>query len=126
MQAMANRYARYYNALNKRTGTIWEGRYKSCLVDSENYLFTLYKYIEMNPVKAKIVENVADYPWSSYSYNGLGQADKLLTEHALYTELSNNRGNRCRRYNEMFNQLDLTQHQKQIKKATLAWRGLRL
>ena len=50
MQAMANRYVRYYNALHKRTGTIWEGRYKSCLVDSDSYLFSLYKYIEMNQI----------------------------------------------------------------------------
>ena len=61
MQAMANRYVRYFNATRQRTGTIWEGRYKSCLVDSEHYLFALYKYIEMNPVKAGMVQQVADY-----------------------------------------------------------------
>ena len=47
MQAMANRYVRYFNALHKRTGTLWEGRFKSCLVDSDSYLFSLHKYIEM-------------------------------------------------------------------------------
>jgi putative transposase len=58
MQSMANRYVRYYNANHQQTGTIWEGRFKSCLVDSEHYLF---KYIEMNPIKAKMVEDTAKY-----------------------------------------------------------------
>ncbi len=55
MQSMTNRYVRYFNAGRKRTGTIWEGRFKSCLIDSDSYLFRLYNYIEMNPVKAKMV-----------------------------------------------------------------------
>ncbi len=57
MQSMANRYVRYFNAIHQRTGTIWEGRFKSCLVDSEHYLFALHKYIEMNPIKAAMVNN---------------------------------------------------------------------
>jgi len=56
MQTMANRYVRYFNATRNQSGTIWEGRFKSCLVDSDQYLFTLYKYIEMNPIKASMVE----------------------------------------------------------------------
>ncbi len=61
MQTMANRYVRYFNAKYDRTGTIWEGRFKSCLVESELYLFVLYKYIEMNPVKAGMVKCAEDY-----------------------------------------------------------------
>ena len=87
MQSMANRYVRYFNAKHKRTGTIWEGRYKSCLIDSSNYLFTLYKYIEMNPVKAGMVKNSQDYEWSSYRHNALGKIDPLLTEHKQYKQL---------------------------------------
>ena len=84
MQMMANKYVRYFNSKYERTGTIWEGRYKSCLVDSEQYLFTLHKYIEMNPIKANIVKSLDDYKWSSYAYNALGQKDKLISEHRLY------------------------------------------
>jgi len=87
MQSMASRYVRYFNAKNKRTGTIWEGRFKSCLVDSEHYLFALYKYIEMNPVRAGMVMELADYKWSSYAHNALGKADRLISEHQLYKAL---------------------------------------
>ena len=65
MQSVANRYARYFNEQQNRTGTIWEGRFKSCVVDSDQYLFTLYRYIEMNPVRAGMVKSTADYQWSS-------------------------------------------------------------
>jgi len=120
MQSMANRYVRYYNSLHQRTGTIWEGRYKSCLVDSEKYLFSLYKYIEMNPVKANMVSNVAEYKWSSYPYNALGQPDKLITEHTLYNKLSDTPEQRKFKYKELFDELDITDQQKYITKATLA------
>ena len=77
MQSMANRYVRYFNAKNKRTSTIWEGRFKPCLVDSEHYLFALYKYIEMNPIKAGIVEDLADYKWSSFGMRFLATLHQL-------------------------------------------------
>ncbi|MFT5760685.1 MAG: putative transposase [Alteromonadaceae bacterium] len=120
MQAMANRYVRYFNAIQKRTGTMWEGRYKSCLVDSDSYLFSLYKYIEMNPVKANMVGDISEYKWSSYPYNALGEPDKLMTEHSLYTELGDSVELRSSRYKEMFDQLDINLQRKQITKATLA------
>ena len=120
MQAMANRYVRYYNVLHKRTGTLWEGRYKSCLVDSDSYLFSLYKYIEMNPVKANIVANPCDYRWSSYSHNALAGEDKLITEHSLYQALGNTPDIRCKHYKELFNRLDITQQQEKITRATIA------
>lgn len=121
MQSMANRYVRYYNAKHQRTGTIWEGRFKSCLVDSDNYLFSLYKYIEMNPVKANMVEYAADYPWSSYHCNALGKSDKLVTEHKLYTRLGNNSEERYTRYKKLFNELSISkQQEEQITNATLA------
>lgn len=120
MQTIANRYVRYYNAINKRTGTIWEGRFKSCLVDSDNYLFTLYKYIEMNPVKANMVDNIADYKWSSYQHNALGETDKLITEPPLYKALGDTPERRYTRYRDIFNRLEIGQHDDKISKATLA------
>ena len=102
MQAMANRYVRYFNAVYKRTGTIWEGRYKSCLVDSEHYLFALYRYIELNPVKANMVDEVGDYRWSSYPHNALGISDALITDHPMYIELGKGNAIRQRNYRSIF------------------------
>ena len=118
MQSMANRYVRYFNAMRKRTGTIWEGRFKSCLVDSDHYLFSLYKYIEMNPVKAGIVENVADYLWSSYHHNALGLADELITEHDLFKGLSRDQKQRHICYRKMFEDHNILKHEQLISNAT--------
>ncbi len=119
MQSMANRYVRYFNAIHHRTGTIWEGRFKSCLVDSEHYLFTLYKYIEMNPIKANMVKDIADYQWSSYQHNALGQTDSLITEHPLYKDLGTNTKQRYESYKEMFVVLNKTKLERQITEATM-------
>jgi len=121
MQSMANRYVRYFNAKHQRSGTIWEGRFKSCLVDSVDYLFTLYKYIEMNPVKANMVETPADYEWSSYGHNALGKTDSLITEHELYKDLGGTiEQQRYNHYKSLFDELNITLQQAQITKATLA------
>ena len=119
MQSMANRYVRYFNVKHQRTGTIWEGRFKSCLVDSEQYLFTLHKYIEMNPVKAGMVKDIADYEWSSYRHNALGQTDKLITEHQLYKNLGATAEVRSENYRNIFENLNITQQQSQITEATM-------
>ena len=118
MQSMSNRYVRYFNATRQRTGTIWEGRYKSCLVDSEHYLFTLYKYIEMNPIKANIVKELKDYPWSSYQYNGLGEEDTLITAHSLYKALGGTREQQANSYLALFEPLDISKQNNDITQAT--------
>ena len=117
MQSMANRYVRYFNAKHNRTGTIWEGRFKSCLIDSESYLFTLYKYIEMNPLKAKMVKNIKNYKWSSYPHNALGIVDELVTEHLQYKRLGKEVDSRCKHYKSLFDELD-SEHDKEITEAT--------
>ncbi|MCK5829322.1 MAG: transposase [Methylococcales bacterium] len=119
MQSLANRYVRYFNAKYKRTGTIWEGRFKSCLVDSDEYLFTLCKYIEMNPVKAGMVKDIADYKWSSYPYNALDKEDNLITEHKLYEDLGLTTKQRNRRYKEIFDSLDIEKQESRISSATM-------
>ena len=119
MQSMVNRYVRYFNAIHHRTGTIWEGRFKSCLVDSEHYLFTLYKYIEMNPIKANMVKSIADYQWSSYRHNALGYTDSLITEHPLYKDLGTDKKQQCESYKEMFEQLHTTKQDSRITEATM-------
>ncbi len=118
MQSVANRYVRYFNAKHQRTGTIWEGRFKSCLVDSEQYLFTLYKYIEMNPIKAGMVEEIAAYQWSSYQHNALGHIDPLITEHERYQALGRNANQRSDAYIQLFEQLDISAQDSHITSAT--------
>lgn len=77
MQSVGRRYAQYFNRTYHRSGSLWEGRYKSALVDTERYLLACYRYIELNPVRAGIVRKPEDYPYSSYQANGLGKADHL-------------------------------------------------
>ncbi|HEY8037981.1 MAG TPA: transposase [Methylobacter sp.] len=87
MRYLGSRYVQYVNHVYRRSGTLWEGRYKSSLIDSEGYLLTCYRYIELNPVRAGMVENASDYRWSSYGAHALGQADELIRDHACYLAL---------------------------------------
>lgn len=119
MQCLSNRYVRYYNAKHQRTGTLWEGRYKSCVIDSNSYLFALYEYIEMNPVKAGMVKKPGDYIWSSYSRNALGTTDDLVTDHKLYKALGKSIYQRCAAYKALFGKLDISEQRSQITQATL-------
>ena len=119
MQSVANRYVRYFNSKNKRTGTIWEGRYKSCLIDSDNYLLVLYKYIELNPVKAGMIKNIADYKWSSYQHNALGKPDKLITEYQIYKDLGINMQQRHTQYQRLFDMIATIEQDRQITEGTL-------
>ena len=72
IQMLGRYYVQYFNYTYKRTGTLWEGRYKATLIDSEVYALVCYRYIELNPVRAEMVGHPAAYPWSSYPYNALG------------------------------------------------------
>ena len=89
MQAGGRRYVRYFNDSQKRTGTLWEGRYKSTLIQTERYLLACMVYIDLNPVRAGMVGQARDYAWSSHAhYIGL-RTDKLITPHALFWALGN-------------------------------------
>ncbi len=89
MQAVGRSYVRYFNDLQARTGTLWEGRYRSTLIQTDRYLLTCMAYIDLNPVRAGLVTEAVDYPWSSYGlYVGV-RHDKLITPHPLYWDLAN-------------------------------------
>lgn len=89
MQAVGRRYVRYFNDRHQRSGTLWEGRYKSTLIQSERYLLACMAYIDLNPVRAGMVTQARDFPWSSHAhYIGI-RTERLLTPHALYWELGN-------------------------------------
>jgi putative transposase len=102
MQQLGRRYVRYFNEAYERTGTLWEGRYKSCLVESESYLLHCYRYIELNPVRAAMVGDPANYKWSSYGCNGLGMKSKLLTPHQQYLALGSTERERLENYRSLF------------------------
>lgn len=87
MQALGRRYVRYVNDRFHRSGTLWEGRYKACLVASDEHLLRCYRYIELNPVRARMVAASADYRWSSHAANAFGRRDDLVTPHPLYLAL---------------------------------------
>ena len=102
MQAQGRKYVQYFNFTHGRTGTLWEGRYKSTLVDSDSYLLTVYRYIELNPVRAGMVSHASEYPWSSYQSNALGKPIQLLTPHALYLQLGKTEAERQDAYRSLF------------------------
>ncbi len=102
MQCLGRRYVRYFNDRIGRTGTLWEGRFKSTIVDNDAYFFTLTRYIELNPVRAYMVACPAEYRWSSFHANALGKADALLTFHSLYLGLGRCGSDRHASYRAMF------------------------
>lgn len=89
MQSMGRRYTQYFNQQYLRTGTLWEGRFKSCLIEADNYLLACARYIELNPVRAGLVMQPEDYLWSSYAHHAGLVVQSWLTDHPLYWGLGN-------------------------------------
>ena len=89
MQAVGRSYVRYFNDTQQRTGTLWEGRYKSTVIQTERYLLACMAYIDLNPVRAGMVAAARDYPWSSHGHYTGQRIDPLITPHALFWELGN-------------------------------------
>jgi len=102
MQKLGVRYVLYFNRRHARTGTLWEGRFRASLVQDERYLMICHRYIELNPVRACMVDAPADYPWSSHLANAFGQQDSLLTPHSLYTRLGKDAATRQTAYRHLF------------------------
>jgi putative transposase len=97
----------YFNYTYKRTGTLWEGRFKSCLVQTEEYLLQLYRYSELNPVRANMVNDPAEYAWSSYQINALGKVSQLCIPHQIYLSINQDDQARQASYRALFkHQLD--------------------
>ena len=102
MQSLGRRYVQYINRACKRSGSLWEGRYKSSVVQAETYLLMCMRYIELNPVRAGMVTDPSGYRWSSYRANGLGLPDARLTPHSLYLGLDVEPARRCEAYRALF------------------------
>jgi putative transposase len=122
MQMVGRYYVQYYNYCYRRTGTLWEGRYKATLIDTEAYLLTCMRYIELNPVRAGMVSHPSEYSWSSYHHNALGEPNDLLTPYLEYKRLGKTDEERQAAYRQLF-RLHLPEHSlTQIRVATnKAW-----
>lgn len=112
LQELGRRYVRVFNTVHERTGTLWEGRFKSSLVDSETYLLTCHRYIELNPVRAGLAAHPADYSWSSHAHHATGKPDGIITQHELYLALGRDSAERQAAFRALF--------ATQIEPATLA------
>lgn len=102
MKHLGQRYVQYVNRRYHRTGTLWEGRFRSCLMQSEGYILACYRYIELNPVRANVVSDPRDYPWSSHRANAHGDVDPLLEPHPEYLRLGCDGGSRRLAYQALF------------------------
>ena len=100
--ALGRRYVQYINVTYRRTGTLWDSRYKSSLIDADTYLLKCQRYIELNPVRAAMVTDPAHYPWSSYRCHALGEPDRYLSPHPLYLGLGTDAPARQDAYRALF------------------------
>lgn len=102
MKALGQRYVQYVNRHYRRSGTLWEGRFRSCPTQSEGYLLACQRYIELNPVRAAMVAHPAEYRWSSYRTNAQGELSSLVQAHELYQSLGLSDMERQAAYRELF------------------------
>ena len=101
MMGLGRKYVRYFNDFSERTGTLWEGRFKSSYVISPEYCIACYRYIEMNPVRAGLVSHPGNYPWSSYRVNGMGAKSKLISPHDTWLGLGKCNEERTQMYRSL-------------------------
>ncbi len=118
MQYIGRFYVQYFNRKYQRTGTLWEGRYKATLIDSEQYLLTCYRYIELNPVRAGMVSQPGDYSWSSFACNAMGKLDIVITPHDLYLHLGKDHVTMQKAYAELFDNELCEKTLSEIRQAT--------
>ena len=100
--SLGRRYVQYINRSYRRTGTLWDSGYMSSLIHADSYFLTCMRYIELNPVRAALVDDPAHYRWTSYRANGLGQSDARVTSHAVYLALGAADAPRRKAYRDLF------------------------
>lgn len=102
MKALSQRYVQYVNRTYKRSGSFWEGRFKSSVTSEDYYVLACYRYIELNPVRASMVDHPAEYRWSSYRANAQGESSEIIVPHSIFLELSSQPATRYSLYRELF------------------------
>ncbi len=120
MQAVGRSYVRYFNDLQSRTGTLWEGRYRSTLIETDRYLLACMAYIDLNPVRAGMTADPIDYPWSSHGFYVGSRSDKLITPHALFWALANTPFGREAAYADLVRSGISTDQQTALTQSTLS------
>jgi putative transposase len=120
MQAVGRRYVRYFNDSQQRSGTLWEGRYRSTLIQTDRYLLACMAYIDLNPTRANMVAQPEDYVWSSFGHYAGRRNDRLITPHALYWGLGNTPFAREAAYAEMVQAGIQADQQRALTDATLS------
>lgn len=118
MRDLVQRYVQYFNRRQERTGTLWEGRFRSCLTESALYVLGCYRYIELNPVRAGMVDHPTGYLWSSYAVNSGMRSDPLITPHPELLALGDTAETRHSAYRALFEQRLEPGLQKAIRDAT--------
>lgn len=118
MKGIAQLYAQYINNNYRRSGYLWESRFKSCLVQSENYVLACYRYIELNPVRAGVAARPDEYPWSSYAANAKGEVSSLVQPHDEYAALGRDPNERQAVYRQLFGSLLDAERVDEIRTAT--------
>ncbi len=102
MQSVGRRYVQYINFAYARSGGLWEGRFRATPVNSDEYLLLCYRYIELNPVRAHMVDHPRRYRWSSYRYHAEGRPDPLVSDHPQFLALGNDAQERSMAYRALF------------------------
>jgi len=120
MQAVGRSYVQVFNKIHARTGTLWEGRYRSTLIQTDLYLLACMAYIDLNPVRAQMVVQPEDYAWSSFGHYAGRRTDRLITPHALYWALGNTPFAREAAYAELVHAGVSTDQQGALTDATLS------
>ena len=101
-QSVGRKYVQYFNHRYGRSGTLWDGRYKATVIESDVYLLDCCRYVELNPVRIGMVKHCEDYPWSSYHQNALGKKDDLVTAHEIYHRLGDDESEKQVQYKALF------------------------
>lgn len=120
MQAVGRRYVRYFNDSQGRSGTLWEGRYRSTMIETERYLLVCMVYIDLNPVRAGMAKEPGDYPWSSYGHYAGLRTDKLVTPHPLFWGLGNTPFAREAAYVELMRNAITPEQQQALTRSVLS------
>jgi putative transposase len=102
MQLLGARYVRNLNRTYRRSGTLWEGRYRATPIEAESYFIACMRYIELNPVRARMCAAPGDYPWSSYRHHAEGMPGRALSDHPIYRALGADDGSRQAAYRALF------------------------
>lgn len=118
MKKLSQCYVQAVNQRLGRSGTLWEGRFYSCMVKTDDYVLACYRYVELNPVRAGMVATPPEYPWSSYASNAEGAANAIVTTHSVYEGLGTDAHARMRAYKQLCAEAPAPLVVEEIRKAT--------